>query len=165
MANFYQDVLDFDRDFELNGPMIPGLSAREASDRVLIFQARFDELWRRFEMYSSGEKLFGMEVKDYPILHERKKQFNLLNKLYSLYIQVNQTIDGYFDLLWTDVDIEVIMAELQEFQSRCRKLPKGMKDWPAFKDLSKKIDDFNETCPLLELMANKVIFEKLKNGI
>lgn len=30
-----------------------------------------------------------------------------------------------------------------------------MKDWPAFNDLKKKIDDFNETIPLLELMANK----------
>lgn len=47
-----------------------------------MFQARFDELWRRFEMYSNGEKLFGMEVKDYPILHQKKKEFNLLSKLY-----------------------------------------------------------------------------------
>lgn len=31
-----------------------------------------------------------------------------------------------------------------------------MKDWPAYLDLKKKIDDFNDSCPLLELMANKV---------
>lgn len=98
--------------------MVPGLSAREASDRVLLFQDRFDELWRKFEMYSSGEKLFGLEVNDYPILHKRKKEFNLLNKLYGLYLQVNHSIDGYYDLLWTDVDTEVIMAELQDFQNR-----------------------------------------------
>lgn len=118
VKGFYKEVIEFDKDFDLNGPMIPGLSAREASDRVLLFQARFDELWRRFEMYSSGERLFGLEVNDYPILHKRKKEFNLLNKLYGLYITVNQSIDGYFDLLWGDVDTEVIMAELAEFQSR-----------------------------------------------
>lgn len=115
---FADDVEKFDQDFDTSGPMIPGLSAREASDRVLLFQDRFDELWRRFEMYSSGEALFGLEVNDYPILHKRKKEFNLLNKLYGLYLQVNHSIDGYFDLLWTDVDTEIIIGELQEFQNR-----------------------------------------------
>lgn len=28
----------------------------------LLFQGRFDELWRKYEMYESGEKLFGMPV-------------------------------------------------------------------------------------------------------
>ena len=46
------------------------------------------------------------------------------------------------------------------FVDRCRKLPKGMKDWQAFLDLKKKIDDFNETCPLLEMMSNKAMAER-----
>lgn len=118
VAVFAEAVEIFDRDFEEHGPMVPGLHAREASDRVLLFQARFDDLWAKFEMYSSGEALFGLEVNDYPVLHQRKKEFNLLNKLYGLYLQVNNTIDGYFDLLWSDVDTEVILVELTEFQNR-----------------------------------------------
>ncbi|KAJ9594442.1 hypothetical protein L9F63_014127 [Diploptera punctata] len=160
VSTFTQDVITFDHDFELYGPMVPGIPAREASDRVLLFQARFDDLWHRFEMYSSGERLFGMDVNDYPLLHKRKKELNLLNKLYSLYNSVMHSIDGYFDILWSEVDIEAIKTELQDFQLRCRKLPKGMKDWPAFIDLKQKIDDFNETCPLLELMANKAMKDR-----
>ncbi|EEB13574.1 ciliary dynein heavy chain, putative [Pediculus humanus corporis] len=160
IKKFKMDLENFDRDFEVGGPLVPGLAAREASDRVTLFQMRFDDLWERYERYANGERLFGLPLSDYPTLFERKKQMNLLNKLYSLYVQVMRSIDGYNNLLWADIDIDVINAELTEFQNRCRKLPKGMKDWPAFIELKKKIDDFNETCPLLEMMANKAMKDR-----
>ena len=46
------------------------------------------------------------------------------------------------------------------FITRCRRLPKGLKEWQAFLELKKKIDDFSESCPLLELMANKAMKER-----
>lgn len=39
-------------------------------------------------------------------------------------------------------------------------MPRGLREWPAYIELKKKIDDFNETCPLLELMANKAMKDR-----
>lgn len=162
-----------------------GLHPREASERLVIFQAQFDELWSKYQTYSGGEQLFGLSVTEYPNLQSTRRELGLLQKLYGLYNTVIDTINSYYDILWTDVDIEKINTELIDFQNRyihiymtdcstldlyftvhtlvihrCRKLPKGLKAWQAFNDLKQKIDDFNETCPLLELMANRAMKER-----
>ena len=41
----------------------------------------------------------------------------------------------------------------------------GLKEWPAFHDLKKIIDDFTDICPILELMSNKEIFSLCSNDI
>ncbi|XP_069055280.1 dynein axonemal heavy chain 8 isoform X2 [Lepisosteus oculatus] len=157
---FQKDVLAFVDQYDTEGPMVPGIPPQEASTRLQICQARFDDLWRKFVTYSSGEQLFGLPVTDYESLQRTRKELGLLQKLYGLYDTVMNNISGYYDILWTDVDIEKINAELLEFQNRCRKLPKGLKDWQAFLDLKKRIDDFSESCPLLEMMANKAMKQR-----
>ena len=47
-----------------------------------------------------------------------KKELNLLQKLYTLYNTVIQTVNGYYDILWLDIDIEKINDELTDFQNR-----------------------------------------------
>ncbi|CAO2608635.1 Dynein axonemal heavy chain 8 [Lemmus lemmus] len=157
---FREDVINFTEAYEMEGPMVPNIPPQEASNRLQIFQANFDDLWRKFVTYSSGEQLFGLPVTDYEALHKIRKELNLLQKLYGLYDTVMGSISGYYEILWGDVDIEKINAELLEFQNRCRKLPKGLKDWQAFLDLKKRIDDFSESCPLLEMMTNKAMKQR-----
>ncbi|KAL5262750.1 hypothetical protein ACHWQZ_G008223 [Mnemiopsis leidyi] len=154
----YRDAVDdFIGDYDGKGPMELGITPQEASERVSIFQVKFDDMWQKYETYSGGEELFGLPVTEYPELHKTKRELTLLQKLYGLYNDVINTVNGYYDINWHEVDIEQIMTELVDFQNKCRKLPKGLKDWEAFLDLKKKIDDFNECCPLLEMMANKAM--------
>lgn len=123
-------------------------------------QNRFDGMWRRLQSYQSGEELFGLETTEYPELVQIRKELNLLQKLYKLYNDVIDRVSSYYDIPWGDVNIEQINNELMEFQNRCRKLPKGLKEWPAFHALKRTIDDFNDMCPLLELMANKAMKQR-----
>ncbi|VEN47384.1 unnamed protein product, partial [Callosobruchus maculatus] len=157
LEKFKQDKIDYCNEYQNAGPMQPGLTPREASDRLILFQNRFDGMWRKLQTYQSGEELFGLPTTDYPELAQIRKELNLLQKLYKLYNDVIDRVNSYYDIPWGEVNIEEINNELMEFQNRCRKLPKGLKEWPAFFALKKTIDDFNDMCPLLELMANRAM--------
>lgn len=52
------------------------------------------------------------------------------------------------------------MLNLRWLLFRCRKLPKGLKEWDAYQELRKTIDDFNEMVPLLELMSGKALMAR-----
>uniref|UniRef100_A0A8B9H9P0 AAA+ ATPase domain-containing protein n=1 Tax=Astyanax mexicanus TaxID=7994 RepID=A0A8B9H9P0_ASTMX len=100
VETFQPAVQNFYSDYDKSGPGVVGLSPCEASDRLQIYQARFDDLWRKFVTFSSGEELFGLTVKEYPDLHRIKRELSLLSKLYSLYNSVIDTVNGYSDILW-----------------------------------------------------------------
>uniref|UniRef100_A0A8B9IM28 Dynein axonemal heavy chain 5 n=1 Tax=Anser cygnoides TaxID=8845 RepID=A0A8B9IM28_ANSCY len=121
---------------------------------------RFDNLFRKYIAYTGGEDLFGLPVTQYPQLLEIKKELTLLQKLYNLYNNVLDTVSGYYDILWSELDTGKINSELLEFQNRCHKLPRGVKQWQAFFDLKKTIEDFCECCPLLEHMSNKAMMPR-----
>ncbi|XP_078395203.1 dynein axonemal heavy chain 5 [Cetorhinus maximus] len=154
---FIDDCNEFYVDYEKEGPMVIGLAPQDASDRLIIFQNQFDNLFRKYITYTGGEELFGLSVTEYPQLLEIKKQLTLLQKLYGLYNNVINTVSNYNDILWSEVSIEKINNELMELQTRCRKLPRALKEWQAFLDLKQTIDDFSECCPLLEHMSNKAM--------
>uniref|UniRef100_A0A669PBP7 Dynein axonemal heavy chain 5 n=1 Tax=Phasianus colchicus TaxID=9054 RepID=A0A669PBP7_PHACC len=160
LKTFTEDCAQFYSDYEQSGPLVVGLEPQEASDRLTMFQNRFDNLFRKYITYTDGEELFGLPVTQYPQLLEIKKQLNLLQKLYNLYNSVLDTVSGYYDILWSELDVGKISSELVEFQNRCHKLPRGVKEWPAFFDLKKTIEDFCECCPLLESMSSKAMMPR-----
>ncbi|XP_052831159.1 dynein axonemal heavy chain 5-like [Octopus bimaculoides] len=157
---FHNNCTEFYEEYAKSGPMVAGIDPRDAADRLIIFQNHFDNLYRKYITYTRGEELFGLPVTQCPELMQINKELKLLQKLYGLYTNVIDTVTGYQDIPWSDVNIEKINAELLELQNRCRKLPRALKDWQAFKDLKQKIDDFNEIIPLLQLMSNQAMKDR-----
>ena len=57
-----------------------------------------------------------------------------------------------FVILWTDVvaSVSSMSQETESFASRCKKMPKKLRDWDAYTALKKKIEDFQLVLPLLQ---------------
>lgn len=169
---FVKECAQFTLDYERRGPTIPGLTPRESSDRQILFHSRVENMYKRYETYHGGEELFGLPVTEYKQLEKIRRDLHLLQRLYSLYNRVLDTVAGYFDIAWVDANIDKINQELADFQTACRKLPKDLREFPAYHTLKKTIDDFSECksredqhrmdmfrlgCPLLEMMSNRAM--------
>ena len=118
VAQFKIDAEDYVIEYNTMGPMVEGIVPKEASSRLIQFSTRFEAVWARFITYSGGEELFGLTVTDYPDVQRIKKELGLLQKLYSLYNSVINAVQGYYDIVWNEVDIEAINAEIVDFQNR-----------------------------------------------
>ena len=112
-------------------------------------QNTFDALWAKHTSYSVGEELFGLEhteqvsswqcivitIIEQAGLNLIKKELNLLQRLYKLYNDVINSVNGYitnlnedsssssllyryFTILWKEVDVEYINNELMDFSNR-----------------------------------------------
>lgn len=114
---------------------------------------------RKWNNYTSGEELFGLAITQYPELEKTEKEIQMLEKLYGLYVNVVNTINGYADILWVDVtlSIDAMTETVTGFSNQCKKLPKSLRDWQAYRDCKKKIDDFVELLPLITSLSSKAM--------
>jgi len=86
------EVQVFRNDFEKNGPMQADLSPGEALNKLKDFKEQFSVHNRKFKSYNSGEKLFALPNQSYPALVKTQNELDKLDKLYTLYLKVTETI-------------------------------------------------------------------------
>ena len=76
-----------------------------------------------------------------------------------LYTDVISTISGYGDLLWQDVvaQIDSMNERVLTFQNSSKTLPKALREWPAYLECKKTIDEFLQVLPLFQQLAHKAL--------
>lgn len=90
-----------------------------------------------------------MPITQYKELTEIKANIKYLDRLYSLYNDVISTINGYNDQPWQQLDFDDIARQVNDdFTTKQMRLPKVMRDWPAYQELDKTLKDFALVLPL-----------------
>ena len=74
----------------------------------------------QFEIYTDGERLFALPETDFPELVYVRKELNILQKLYSLYNAVMDTVEGWLDTLFVKTNVERIAEQLDDFVKKSR---------------------------------------------
>lgn len=162
-VNFFKkEVVKFRSDYERSGPMVRGIPPQEAVERLRRFREEYDVRSRKQAIYFMGEDLFGLEHQQYPQLDQTQKELELLSKLYDLYVAVLDTIKEWRTMPWLDIpeNMEAMKSKIEGFNGKCKKMPKDLREWPAYNELKKEIEDFMNVLPLLEQLSKDSIMPR-----
>ena len=56
------------------------------------------------------------QVKNRSNIH--RKELELLSKLYGLYNNVLESVKGYYEMRWSDLNVSLILKDLGEFENK-----------------------------------------------
>jgi dynein heavy chain len=115
--------------------MVPNIEPQEAQNRLKEFSERYEMNKRKYDIYENGESLFGLPHQEYPKLVQIDNELRNLSKLYKLYSEVINTLNDWRDMLWIDIDVNMITDwtdEIEKFKKQCVGLPKDLKAWSAY---------------------------------
>lgn len=162
VKSFKDDVKAFRADYLKNGPMVKGISANEAQERLRRYEDELDIRARKRELYLAGEDLFALPRTEYPDLDATEKEVSLLGKLYGLYRDVTGKMEEYRSILWTDTvaNIDAMTQETESFSNRCKKMPKKLREWEAYTALKQQIEDFQLVLPLLQELSKPSVLPR-----
>jgi dynein heavy chain len=131
----------------------------DAVNRLTRFKEELKIRERKFELYRSGEEMFGFEQKEYPDLEKTKKDIHIASQLFDLYVEVVRTINEWKVKPWISICANLNeMSDLMEsFSGRCKKLPGRLRNFDSYTQLKKEIDDFQLILPLLHELSKDCI--------
>lgn len=131
----------------------------DAVNRLARFKEELKIRERKFELYRSGEEIFGFEHKEYPDLERTQKDIYIASQLFDLYVEVIRMINEWKLKPWVIVAKNLNdMSDLMEtFSARCKKLPGRLREFDSYSQLKKEIEDFQLVLPLLQDLSKDCI--------
>jgi dynein heavy chain len=152
----------FRASWETTGPTVDGLLPDEAASRLFKFKAEFEGFKRKWERVVSGESLFGLPKTPLPGLEKTQEEILSLEQLYGWYTAVISAVQERGAMFWTTAasSLEEISTQISEFSGAGKKMPKSLRDWPAYKDCRRILDDFTCLLPLLEGLAHPAVRDR-----
>jgi dynein heavy chain len=156
------DVKVFREDFEKNGPMQADLSPGEALNRLKDFKERFSVHDRKFRSYGAGEMLFALPNQSYPALVKTQNELDKLDKLYTMYLKVTETVARWQETPWLEIteEVENMQKGIDQFLGDARRLPAESKKYPAYEELKSQLDALEIVLPLVQKLAHESVKER-----
>eukprot|EP01038_Epipyxis_sp_PR26KG_P006437 gene6437-8857_t len=151
IREFGLDIRTFRKDFESHGPMLPGIKPNVALEKLKKFKDELVSRERKMEMYKAGEELFALRPTRFSEVIKVRKDITLIDQLYNIYVDVQASMKLWAGLLWVNVadQVDSISEVVNGYDARIKKLPKKLREWTAYDEITANVSDLQILLPLV----------------
>ena len=157
---FIQVVKKFDEKFQAEGPGTPETKMDQGLELVLKFKQELRELEKRRDELYVAETLFGIDKTPFPQLTNISGQLNSLQLIYQLYDDQTRTMNEWSQMLWSEVDINMLINGIDGFELQLRKLPRELRGLPPYEYIKKDLMNFKDSLPIFQDLKNEALRDR-----
>ena len=110
-----------------------------------------------------AEKLFNLEISNYPKLVEMEEANKKYDEIFGIFDEFSKKIGEYGTMSWTRLDAKLLIESAETYKKVVKKL--GQKN-PAFEtippyiQLTERVNSFSESLPLIQMLKHPAILER-----
>ncbi|XP_011184312.3 dynein axonemal heavy chain 10 [Zeugodacus cucurbitae] len=165
ISSFWEELEEFIRDFEENGPGSVGPDLDKGSKLMDFYGAKLNKYEERRIELSNAEKLFDMPMADYNDFSRIKTDYDGMILVYKLYKAYKTGREVWSKTLWADLDPQILTDGIESYMKEFRKLPKQVRMLPSGMMLELSMKQFKNTVPLMVSLKNEALRERHWNQL
>ena len=161
VAQFKAGLVILYKEYKETGPGSANTSLDDGLDLLESYKEKIAQLNRKKEELVLAEKLFNLDISNFPELVHIEEENKQLQPLYDLYKEVKTTMKDFSLTLWVKLDSEQLQKTGDKFASTLKKklAPKYQKN-PVYEKLFSKITAFRESIPLIAQLKSGSITDR-----
>ena len=120
---------------------------------VKVLEEKVDDL-------QTQAMLFEVEVPDYPMIKQCRKENKMLKQLWDYVFLVRTSVDEWKTTPWSDIDVENMDMECKKFSKDLRGFDKDMRNWNVFLGLESTVKNMITSLRAIGELQNPSIRER-----
>lgn len=159
VVSFKKEIKNLHESYKKSGPGSLEATLEDGLKMMEEYKGQIKELNKRRAELVLAEKLFNLEVSSFPELVYIEEDLKKLEKLFEFYKDMRDTLADWSKMPWSKQDYTSLETGKKTFSQSLKKLSHQFAEHIVFQKIKTKVEEFNNSLPLIEKLKNNNYFK------
>jgi dynein heavy chain len=160
VGSFKKDIKNHYETYKKSGPGSLEATLEDGLKMMDEYKQITKDLNKRRAELVLAEKLFNLEVSSFPELVYIEEDMKKLDQLFDFFKDIREKNEVWSKMAWNKLDYSSLEAGKKSFNSQLKKLSPKYSEFIVFEKIKTKVEEFNNSLPLIEKLKNNNYFKE-----